>query len=71
MLKIHKEILSFFPDSLKEIKELDNELIWDVAEEIRIRIGQAIAIKLLNDEIFTLFVEFSDKIQKIQTDQEK
>ena len=52
MLKIHKEILSFFPDSLKEIRELDNELIWDAAEEIRIRIGQAIAIKFLDDEIF-------------------
>ena len=52
MTKIYEEILSFFPDNLSEIKNLDNELIWNFAEEIRIRIGRPIVIKLLNDEIF-------------------
>lgn len=52
MMKIYEEILTFFPDDLKEIRELNNELIWERAEEIRIRIGQVIAIKLMNDEIF-------------------
>ena len=56
-MKIYNEILSFFPDNLNEIKTLDNDLIWDKAEEIRIRIGQPISIKLLNDEIF-----FSEEI---------
>ena len=52
MSKIYEEILSFFPDNLKEIKNLDNDLIWNSAEEIRIRIGRTISIRLLNDEIF-------------------
>jgi stage III sporulation protein AA len=52
MQKIYKEILVFFPDNLKEIKEINNELIWNLAEEIRIRIGRQIIIKLMNDEIF-------------------
>lgn len=52
MSKIYEEILSFFPDSLNEIKNLENDLIWNSAEEIRIRIGRPIAIRLLNDEIF-------------------
>lgn len=52
MYKIYEEILSYFPDNLKEIKNLDNELVWDFAEEIRIRIGRPIDIKFLSDEIF-------------------
>lgn len=52
MSKIYEEILSFFPDNLKEIKELDNDLIWNNAEEIRVRIGRQISIRLMNDEIF-------------------
>lgn len=50
--KVYNEILSYFPDELNEIKNLDNDLIWNLAEEIRIRVGQAISIKLQNDEIF-------------------
>lgn len=50
--KIYDEILSFFPDSLSEIKHLENKNIWDTAEEIRIRSGQTIMIKYLNNEIF-------------------
>lgn len=50
--KIYDEILSFFPDSVNEIRCLKNDLIWSKAEEIRIRIGQVISIKILNDEIF-------------------
>ena len=53
MLKVYNEILSFFSDSLIEIKKIHNDLIWEKAEEIRIRVGQAISIRLLNDEIFT------------------
>ena len=49
MSKIYEEILSFFPDNLKEIKTLDNDLIWNLAEEIRIRIGRPISIRLLHD----------------------
>lgn len=52
MQKIKEEILNFFPDNLKEIKELANDSIWNVAEEIRIRTGNPIVIKLMNDEIF-------------------
>ena len=52
MSKVYDEILSFFPDSLNEIKTLANDLIWEKAEEIRIRIGQPISIRLMNDEIF-------------------
>lgn len=52
MTKIYEEILSFFPDNLGEIKNLNNDLVWNFAEEIRIRIGRPIVIKLLNDEIF-------------------
>ena len=52
MHKIYNEILSYFPDSLNEIKNLENNLIWNQATEIRVRIGQPISIKLMNDEIF-------------------
>ena len=40
--KVYDEILSFFPDSLNEIKNIASENIWDTAEEIRIRNGQPI-----------------------------
>lgn len=52
MQKIYNEILAYFPDNLYEIKNLENDLVWDMAEEIRIRIGQPIQVKLMNDEIF-------------------
>ncbi len=49
--KIFSEILSFFPHTLNEILNLDKSL-WNFAEEIRIRNGRAIEIKLHNDEIW-------------------
>lgn len=50
--KIYDEILSFFPDNLNEIKNIKNEDVWEKAEEIRVRNGQAIIIKSLDNEIF-------------------
>lgn len=49
--KIFSEILYFFPHTLNEILNLDKNL-WNFAEEIRIRNGQAIVIKMHNDEIW-------------------
>ncbi|MBQ9267160.1 MAG: stage III sporulation protein AA [Clostridia bacterium] len=49
--KIYAEILSFFPSSLSEIVNL-NKNIWNTAEEIRVRLGQAICIRQSSEEIF-------------------
>mgnify|MGYP004528386357 FL=1 len=48
--KIFSEILSFFPPSLNDILNVD-KCIWNFAEELRIRIGQAISIKLHGREV--------------------
>ena len=50
--KVYDEILSFFPDSLNEIKNIASENIWDTAEEIRIRNGQPIEVRYLGNELF-------------------
>lgn len=49
--KIFSEILYFFPHTLNEILNLDKNL-WNFAEEIRIRNGQAVVIKMHNNEIW-------------------
>lgn len=52
MQKVYDEILSYFPDNLTEIKNLNNDLIWNNVAEIRLRVGMPISIRLINDEIF-------------------
>lgn len=42
--KIREEVLSFFPPSLDEIR-IVNDYVLDMAEEIRIRVGQPIRIR--------------------------
>ena len=48
--KIFSEIISFFLLSLNDILSVD-KCIWEFAEELRIRIGQAISIKLHDREV--------------------
>ncbi len=49
--KIYAEILSFFPTTLSEIMQIKpNE--WEQVEEIRIRLGQPICIRMHDKEIF-------------------
>lgn len=49
--KVYSEILSFFPNSLNEILSINRDL-WNHVEEIRIRIGQVVCLKLHSEEIF-------------------
>lgn len=61
---INNEILSYFPSTLSEIKVFSKNL-WDIAEEIRIRVGQPICIKIHSGDIFLNKIINSEDILKL------
>lgn len=62
--KIYSEILSYFPPSLNEILNIDKK-IWDEAEEIRIRLGQVICIRLNIGEKFLNKIVTHDDMSRL------
>lgn len=62
--KLQDEIFDFFPNFIKEEKDIPSEII-DKAEEIRIRIGQPICIRNYSNEYYFKHKISSDDILKL------
>ena len=62
--KLKNEILYFFPDYIKNMNDINENIIND-AQEIRIRIGQPICIRTCREEKFFSYIIKSKDILKI------
>ena len=49
-MKVHSEILSYFPEYMKSCFEVVNEDVWKRAKEIRIRVGRKIIINCFDKD---------------------
>ena len=63
--KINSEILFYFPDKIKNyLLSIKNEK-WDVAKEIRIRVGQPILIVCFNEEIVVNYIISTEDVLRL------
>ena len=63
--KIYDEILSYFPEKIKEKVNQCNPDVWDKACEVRIRTGCPVIISSYNNEVIIDYIVTTEDVLRV------